>query len=167
MQRQRDQAQTQVKESQVPVDTVSITHAADMAYQGQIHSLRVSVESSMNNQQMEKAFIDAYRSQFGNVLASIPVVLVNLRTVAVGKRTSLVQPANAKPPQQGKPKITSHRPVYFGRWYDTPIYMRDDLSPGAEFDGPAIIEQSDTTTVVEPDMNLVIDAHGNMLVRVK
>ncbi|NBS74788.1 MAG: hydantoinase/oxoprolinase family protein [Betaproteobacteria bacterium] len=167
MQRQRDQAQTQVKESQVPVDTVSITHAADMAYQGQIHSLRVSVESSMNNQQMEKAFIDAYRSQFGNVLASIPVVLVNLRTVAVGKRTSLVQPANAKPPQQGKPKITSHRPVYFGRWYDTPIYMRDDLSPGAEFDGPAIVEQSDTTTVVEPDMNLVIDAHGNMLVRVK
>jgi len=105
--------------------------------------------------------------RFGNVLASIPVVLVNLRTVAVGKRTSLVQPANAKPPQQGKPKITSHRPVYFGRWYDTPIYMRDDLSPGAEFDGPAIIEQSDTTTVVEPDMNLVIDAHGNMLVRVK
>jgi N-methylhydantoinase A/oxoprolinase/acetone carboxylase beta subunit len=35
------------------------------------------------------------------------------------------------------------------------------------FEGPAIIEQKDTTTVVEPDMALVVDAHSNLLVKVK
>ena len=34
-------------------------------------------------------------------------------------------------------------------------------------DGPAIIEQSDTTTVIEPDMTLRVDEHGNLLVKVK
>jgi len=35
------------------------------------------------------------------------------------------------------------------------------------FDGPAIIEQKDTTTVVEPDMHVVVDSHSNLLVKVK
>ena len=34
-------------------------------------------------------------------------------------------------------------------------------------DGPAIVEQSDTTTVIEPDMTLAVDRHGNLLVKVK
>ncbi|MDB5846824.1 MAG: hypothetical protein JWP29_576, partial [Rhodoferax sp.] len=34
-------------------------------------------------------------------------------------------------------------------------------------DGPAIIEQSDTTTVIEPDMSLTVDTQGNLLVKVK
>jgi N-methylhydantoinase A/oxoprolinase/acetone carboxylase beta subunit len=35
------------------------------------------------------------------------------------------------------------------------------------FDGPAIVEQSDTTTVVEPGMDVTVDAKGNLLVKVK
>jgi N-methylhydantoinase A/oxoprolinase/acetone carboxylase beta subunit len=44
---------------------------------------------------------------------------------------------------------------------------RAALAPGMRFDGPAIIEQSDTTTVVEPAMGVSIDAQGNMLVKVQ
>ena len=61
----------------------------------------------------------------------------------------------------------SHRPVYFGGWHDTPVYQRNDLGPGMRFDGPAIVEQSDTTTVIEPDMTVHVDIHGNLLVKVK
>ena len=39
-------------------------------------------------------------------------------------------------------------------------------APGMTLDGPAIIEQSDTTTVIEPDMALTVDKHGNLLVKV-
>jgi N-methylhydantoinase A len=45
--------------------------------------------------------------------------------------------------------------------------MRGDLAPGMKFEGPAIVEQSDTTTVVEPDMSVVVDAKGNLLVVVR
>jgi N-methylhydantoinase A/oxoprolinase/acetone carboxylase beta subunit len=65
------------------------------------------------------------------------------------------------------PKPLVRRPVHFGRWYDTPVYERDHLLPGMQLDGPAIIEQKDTTTVVEPDMTLVVDPHSNLLVKVK
>ena len=111
--------------------------------------------------------MDTYRHQFGNTLKDIPAVMVNLRTVAVGSRSTA---AAARPQAQASsatPQPINRRPVHFQRWYDTPVYQRDDLLPGMRFDGPAIIEQKDTTTVVEPDMTLVVDPHSNLLVKVK
>jgi N-methylhydantoinase A len=59
---------------------------------------------------------------------------------------------------------TSRRPVYFGGWLDTPIYDRAKLRPGHTFEGPAILEQADTTSVIEPGMHARVDAFGNVLV---
>ena len=56
------------------------------------------------------------------------------------------------------------RPVYFGGWMDTPIYDRATLRPGAAFTGPAIVEQADTTSVIEPGMAARVDPFGNILV---
>ena len=47
------------------------------------------------------------------------------------------------------------------------MYLRESFSHGVTLDGPAIIEQSDTTTVIEPDMSLTVDMQGNLLVKVK
>ena len=165
--RQRTQAHTQVQESQVPVDAVVISHAADMAYAGQIHALRVPVQPGMGRTELEQAFLDVYRNQFGNTLKDIAVVLVNLRTVAVGSRSTAASARPAVPPSNATPEPTGRRRAHFGRWHDTPVYQREDLLPGMAFEGPAIIEQKDTTTVVEPDMALVVDAHSNLLVKVK
>ena len=46
---------------------------------------------------------------------------------------------------------------------DTPIYQRDLLPLGAQFDGPAIVEQPDTTTVVYPGFTCRVDDAGNLL----
>ena len=56
------------------------------------------------------------------------------------------------------------RNVYFGGWVRTPIYQRPDLQPGMTFDGPAIVEQGDTTSVIEPGMKARVDALDNILV---
>ena len=53
---------------------------------------------------------------------------------------------------------------YFGGWIDTPIYDRATLGPGSTFSGPAILEQADTTTVIEPGMAARVDPFGNVLV---
>ncbi|HET9976804.1 MAG TPA: hydantoinase/oxoprolinase family protein [Burkholderiaceae bacterium] len=164
--RQRQQGIKQLDESQVPIDTSSLTHFADMAYQGQIHSIRVPIQAEWDATRLERAFNDAYREKFGNTLADMPVVIVNLRTVVVGARSSSALP-HASLSRDGPPLPVARRPVHFGTaWHDTPVYMRDAFAPGMALDGPAIIEQSDTTTVIEPDMTLAVDKHGNLLVKV-
>ena len=137
-----------------------------MAYAGQIHALRVTIEPDWDNMRLEQAFNEVYRATFGNTLVGIPVVMVILRTIAIGKRSGASLPKATKF-ADGNARLRSRRPVHFNKWHDTPVYIRDDLAPGMRFDGPAIIEQSDTTTVVEPGMAVVIDPKGNMLVKVK
>ena len=92
--------------------------------------------------------------------------MVILRTIAIGKRRSAELPHGAAS-SGAQPKASARRPVHFNGWHDTPVYLRDALAPGMRFDGPAIIEQSDTTTVVEPAMAVVVDSKGNLLVKVK
>lgn len=164
--RQREQGQRQLNESEVPIDVATITHAADMAYAGQIHSLRVTIEPDWDSARLEQAFNEVYREKFGNTLVGIPVVIVILRTIAIGARSSVALP-HSEAGSATDPTPSTRRPVHFNRWYDTPVYQRADLTPGMRFDGPAIIEQSDTTTVVEPAMGVVVDSKGNLLVKVK
>ena len=163
---QREQGQRQLDESEVPIDTATITHAADMAYAGQIHSLRVTIEPDWDKDRLEQAFNNVYREKFGNTLVGIPVVIVILRTIAIGARATAALP-HSEPGTTTEATPATRRPVHFNKWYDTPVYQRTDLLPGMRFDGPAIVEQSDTTSVVEPGMGVVVDSKGNLLVKVK
>ena len=165
--RQREQGDKQLKEALVPVDKVTITHTADMAYQGQIHALSVPIQAGWDTEKLTQAFNNAYSEKFGNTLDGIPAVIVNLRTVVVGTRSGNPLP-QAPAASSGEPEPVSRRPVHFGKaWHDTPVFMREVFAPGMTLDGPAIVEQSDTTTVIEPDMTLTVDKNGNLLVKVK
>jgi N-methylhydantoinase A len=60
------------------------------------------------------------------------------------------------------------RPVWFdGARHDTPIYRRERLAAGVRFDGPAIVEQLDSTTVVEPGDRVEVDRDGNLIMTVR
>jgi N-methylhydantoinase A len=112
---------------------------------------------------MREAFLEAYRQNLAYA-REIPVVIVNLRTVATGKRRVA---ASSMLVSQGAPMPRRRRQVHFGVPHDTPIYHRDDLLPGHQFEGPAVVEQTDTTTLIEPGMEVKVDAAGNLLVGVK
>jgi N-methylhydantoinase A len=45
---------------------------------------------------------------------------------------------------------------------DTPVYRRDDLPAGAAFDGPAVVEQLDSTVLVPPGVRAEVDAYRNI-----
>ena len=159
---QRRAGETQLRDSEAKVDRVVVTHAADMAYLGQIHSLRVTIDPAWSPAQIVAAFHDAYRQEYGNTLGDIPSVIVSLKTVIQGMRDRSPRKL-ATPPPAAPPAAQNRRPVYFAKWYDTPVYARRDLAPGMAFIGPAVVEQSDTTTVIEPGMKARIDAYGNLL----
>jgi hydantoinase/oxoprolinase-like protein len=64
------------------------------------------------------------------------------------------------------PARRSVRPVYFdGAFCDTPVYDRAVLRAHAQLNGPAIIEEFGSTTVVFPQQELTVDAHGILVIR--
>jgi N-methylhydantoinase A len=59
------------------------------------------------------------------------------------------------------------RAWFDGAWRDTPVYRREQLGSGAELVGPAIVEQLDSTTVIEPGDRVRVDADGNLEITVR
>lgn len=151
----------------VAVESVVVLHRADMQFQGQSHLLAVEIpDSAMTREALQKAFEAAYWHRFGVELPEIRAVLVNLHTAVIGKRRPVDLASLA-----GKPRSlreAGRRRVWFAEgWLETPVWRREELPLGAEFDGPAIIEQLDATTVIEPGNKVRVDALGNLVVTVE
>ena len=152
-----------LEEEATGIDEVVSAHYADMAYEGQIHQLRVEIEAAWTVAQMAQAFRAAYEREYHTTLGDLPINVVNVRTSVAGLRTRELR-SLPDPAPLGSPQPRSSRPVYFEKWIDTPVYSRDTLLPGHTFVGPAIVEQGDTTTVIEVGMPVRVDAYGNLLV---
>ena len=112
------------------------------------------------------AFEQAYRTSFSRLLPGVAARIVNLRTAAIGRRPhfdlrALAPEAGAT--VQGAARGT--RPVWFaGAWHEAAIYARLELPVGASIPGPAILEQPDATTVVDPGLTARVDELGNVIV---
>jgi N-methylhydantoinase A len=154
-----------LRESGVAIQKTIVRHFAEMAYVGQIHTLRVAVEDGWGSARIDQAFAEAYRAEYGNTLGDIATTIVSLRTVVEGKREHEKRHRSAPPPAPA-PAPHAHRQVHFGKWWETPIYKRESLRPGAVITGPCIVEQSDTTTIIEPGMIGRVDAYDNILVEI-
>jgi N-methylhydantoinase A len=154
----------------VAVERVVTLHRADMQFQGQSHILPVAIDSTaITLAELRTAFTAAYWKRFGVELPEIRPVLVNLHTAVIGKRraVSLVAINGAAPRATLAAALRTRRPVWFdGGWIETPVYRREHLPSGAGFEGPAVIEQLDCTTVVAPGNRVTMDGIGNLVVLV-
>ena len=102
---------------------------------------------------------------YGHNRPTHAVEFVNLRSVhsAPLPRPQLTE---AAPSSSLEAARKDRRPAYFDEYQvyrDAPVYQRDLLPLGAQFDGPAIVEQPDTTTVVYPGFTCRVDDAGNLL----
>jgi N-methylhydantoinase A len=90
-------------------------------------------------------------------------VLVNLNTAVIGHRRAMpLETLAGAGGAEAQPVET--RKVWFPEgWQETPIYRRRDLGPGSLVKGPAIVEQLDTTVVVEPGDLVAVDGIGNLI----
>lgn len=159
------QGAEKIRSQSVTVKTIKTQHFVEMAYVGQIHTLRVPIEAGWDAGRIGEAFDQAYRHEYGNTLGDIPSTMVSLRTVVEGVREH-TRRSLPTPDANAAPSPSAMRRVHFGKWHDTAIHHRHQLSPGMVVQGPAIIEQADTTTVIEPSMTARVDAYGNLLVEV-
>ncbi len=154
----------------VAVEAVVTVHRADMQFQGQSHILPVAIDDpAISIAELRAVFEAAYWQRFQVELPEIRPVLVNLHTAVIGKRRPVALEAiNAAEPKASLAEaLRTRRPVWFdGAWVDTPVYRREHLPSGATFEGPAIVEQLDCTTVVEPGNRVAMDAIGNLIITV-
>jgi N-methylhydantoinase A len=167
---QKRQGEATIRGEGAPVRELRSVHSADMQFQGQSHILSVAVERpDLGVAGLHKAFAAAYWRRFGIELAEIPPVLVNLHTAVIGVRpeVSLAALAATERATSLTAARTGERRVWFSDgWHTTPIYARDRLPMDAVFTGPAILEQLDCTTVIEPGDKVRQDKFGNLLVTV-
>ena len=154
----------------VPITELRYVYSADMQFAGQSHILSVGVERpDIGVDGLRKAFAAAYWRRFGIELSEIPPVLVNLHTAVIGARPEISLAALAATERASTLKAAQagERRVWFSNgWHQTPIYARDRLPKDAVFQGPAILEQLDCTTVIEPGDTVRQDALGNLLIAV-
>lgn len=155
----------------VKVEEVQVLHTADMQFQGQSHLLTVAVpDKGITREALQKAFEEAYWQRFEVELPEIRAVLVNLHTAVIGRRPqlSLDRLLAAEPAKDVAGARKGSRKVWYdaGGWQNTPVYDRERLPRDADFAGPAILEQLDTTVVIEPGNRVHVDSLGNLIVAV-
>ncbi len=160
----------------VPPDRRRTIRTADLRYFGQAYEVRIEMPAGDVDPAVLVDAVDRFHaahdklygySYRGTQLTEI----VNVRVTGVGL---IDKPNVAEAPEttSEKPIPQGTRPVYFdGSFVDCPIYQRHPqagtrLAPGQHLEGPAIIEEYGSTTVVQPGQVMRVDRYGNLLLRI-
>ncbi|MEU6719020.1 hydantoinase/oxoprolinase family protein, partial [Nonomuraea sp. NPDC046802] len=144
-----------------------LSAAADMRYSGQAYELRVPLDPGrLDVESLAEAFHAEHERLYGFRDQHAPIELGTARLGVVGPVAEL--PPVPVPRGTGAPLPSGRRPVLLaGAWHDAAVHQRPSLGVGDAFDGPAIVEQDDTTVVVPPGWSGDVDGAGNLHLRRK
>ena len=162
-----------IRKEPVEILSLQINRSLDMQFVGQTHILNVVFDDlplPISIDDIQRRFEEVYFNRFRVRLDNIKANIVNVNTSVIGRRAAfdlsqLIDPSGRK--SRLADAQTDTRPVYFdGGFHDTPVYQREALPVDAAFDGPAIVEQMDTTILVEPGDHVTSDDEGNLIIHV-
>jgi N-methylhydantoinase A len=153
-------------------DQIEIERYVDVKYfsQARFFTVPIKNERITDLEAITQDFMAAMQTAYGYTLPPgyAPVELVNLRVIAVGlipkpNLPEIERPATLAQAHKGR------RNVWFrgSGFVETAIYERGKLPVGIAFEGPAIVEQPDTTTVMPPGTLCTPDKYGNLVIQVE
>jgi N-methylhydantoinase A len=148
-------------------DGITIAASVDMRYAGQNYELNVAVKPDSFREEGRAALWDPFHAQhaarFGFRLGDAIEIITFIVTATVATGTvELPTIADAT----GAAKPLHRRNVWFDAgWIDTPVYDRAQLLNGHTIQGPALVEEAASVTVVGPGRVLAVDAYGNLHIR--
>jgi N-methylhydantoinase A len=149
----------------LPVERVALTRSIEMRYARQNHELTVPVGRRATPDDLARRFHHAHRRAFGYASPEEPTEMVTFRVTAT---LPVARPAIAGAFESGDP-LRGRRAVCFEStkgFVETGVWERRRLAAGQAIAGPAVIEQIDCTTVVEPGQTAMVDPDGNLLITV-
>ena len=153
-------------EQQGYVDDVQVTRALEMRYLGQNYELELPIDFETFTAEITptlwQAFHDSHKARFGFSIPGENIEIVNYLATAVSVTPKpefrTIDPSNGAAPRQRE-----RRSVGFvdGR-FDVPIFRREDLKAGHRIDGPAVIEEPASVTVIGPGQDVRVGVFGQL-----
>jgi N-methylhydantoinase A len=147
-----------------------IRRTVEMRYLGQNWELEVEMPFGKINEQAVQLASDSFEKEhakhFGWHISGERFELVNFKVVAIGQNAEVKLP-ETEHGRTGEPlKVTS---VYFEEkegHMECPVYWRDDLRAGSKLEGPVLIGEISSTTLVPPGSLTEIDGFGNIIIEI-
>lgn len=135
---------------------IDFTRLVDARYIGQSYELTIPWNGDFAEQR--RAFDEAHAERYGFHDPDARLEIVVVRLVATVPQDDVAQ---RRWEVAGEATPKGERPVFIaGKWRDTPLYDRETLPAGTVIEGPAIIDQFDSTTYVRPDQDCRCDDYG-------
>ena len=167
-QKVENQATTEFIEEGMQTDHVLFTRYLDMRYAGQEHSVKVQVPSEAWTESIRKDIIEKFHELHEQTytfnLPDTPVEVVNLHLTGFGQ----VEKIKLKEISESSKEhaFLENREVYFEGegWLETAVYERNKMGKNIAVDGPAIIEEKQTSTLLHPNQKLTVDSYGNLII---
>ena len=141
----------------------------DARYVGQNFEVQVpiAVLAAPDLAEFESSFHQAHLREYGYNVPDRTIEIINCRVRAIGQVVRAEQPKIPEATAVSAPG--SRRSVCFGAadgWVESAIYDRDTLGAGVEIQGPVVIEEMSSTTVIAPRQSVRVDDFGNLIVRI-
>jgi N-methylhydantoinase A len=147
---------------------IRVRRLCAMRYVGQGSELEVALDHEPLDAAAAAAiradFERVYLAHYRTVVPGVPVEVLTWRLSVAGPRQSATM---RLPATEAGSVRKGERSVYFGRregWVTTPVLDRYALAAGQELRGPAIVEERESTTVVDPEATVRVDAQQNLLI---
>ena len=153
-------------EDVAPENTI-LQRTVEMMYQGQWRSLAVSAPAKITSTaELVAGFHNQHEREYNFRREDAPVSIFRVGVKATGLVSKAELPSHEV--VQHTPEAAGQRGVWFkGKACASHVYERADLKAGAEFEGPAIVEQVDSTVVVPPGSTAIVDTYLNIVITVK
>ena len=166
------QGQAEIRQAAVRVGDIHVERALDMRYVGQEHAVTVEIPTQVfeqgNKAEIKRLFDAVHLQRYGYSSDAEKAEIVSIRTSVVGHmpKPELAKLAAGSTQPQVKP---ARRPIYFTAetgWQEADVYQRDHLQTGNRIEGPCLIEEYASTTVVMPGDQVEVDEFGNLIIEV-
>ena len=143
-----------------------ITYQLDLRYQGQGLSLTVDVSLAEGEDVLTAigTQFDLMHEQLFTFSLPAEKEIVNLRSIALGKEAAVEVPSVTIDPDFVNKSEGNQRMFAEGQWWDASIYDRSKVGRGTAINGPAIVTEMDSTTMILPEHVGRIDSFGNILI---
>lgn len=157
----------------IPKENQVVRRSVDMRYMGQNYELTISMPNSIlgPNQLIEilRNFYEAHERAYGYRTEGAPVQAVTFRVEAIGMAPKISIEEQEQGERSPENALIGERQVYLGRdeggLATCSVYAREELRPGNQLAGPAIVEQMDTTTLLLRGQQATMDGYRNLIIR--
>lgn len=166
-----EQGREVVLASKVPVDHISFSYTVDMRHVGQGYEISVALPdldpaTPAFIAELMARFHANYVALYGRAVSGTDAEVITWRIRASGPKSEVSLAGLRSPAAADRDARKGTRPVFFselGRYVDTPVYDHYALVPGVPVEGPAIIEQRESTVVMGPNASASLDAQHNLI----